>query len=304
MLPAPGAAIGEETAKPSAGLMPDSSHVFSPYLRWEEGFTRLESIGIADAEFIWVEDDNNSCNGSLPRWEGVINFRSAFFPTNVGGCFLVKAPLNRRHEVLRDNQAPVELYYSSFDGKLHLKGARHSYMNVDYNQDGVIDMAYRYEDRDGDGYQDRTRLDVNNDGTFDLVLDTPKAVIPWNGYADWDRLRALYQEHAPLQGRRSDALLPVLRSCVRKLRSQPDYVDAAEAYFKSGLASFGSGPAFGPRLVQSAITKRFYDEVARDRYFVHLQTLLPTAARAVALDHYGRGEDASLVTHLTTACGL
>jgi hypothetical protein len=297
-----GGNIGTETDRPWSGLV-DESHVFAPFLRWEEGRTRLSDIPITDVEFLWVEDDNNTCNGSRPRWEGVLNFVTPFFP-QVGGCNEVRVPLNRRHEIVRNNRAPVQLYFSTADGKLHLFNAGRAWLDVDYDQDGQIDMKYTYVDTNLDGFLDRMLVDVDNDNATELAirLDGPRTF--WNGFADWQALRTAYLTHASVQDVRSQSLTPLLKRCVRKLLNQPRYIDAAEKYFQDELVSFrGDLPHFGPRMRNSAQTQRFYREVGRDRYVATLASLLQGTERHETLRLYEIRDDAALVTFLTPMCG-
>ncbi len=123
----------------------------------------------------WDENDFNTDGEAFDgaafkdpqeRWEGVIAKGNDFFK-QIGGpsCGTV----NKRFEVDVESSTPIHVYYSKTDQRIHLFGANHAWLLVDYNFDRTPDMRYDYRDADGDGYLDTWALDLNVDGAPDEV---------------------------------------------------------------------------------------------------------------------------------------
>ena len=111
----------------------------------------------ARALLVWDENDHNvaSSDPGRERWEGILNSRYRDFPQEGGPpC----GRLNKRYELDRDFSGAMKLYYWQGDGRLHLHGAEHGTMEVDYDYDGRVDMVIEYEDTTGDGFFDRRTI--------------------------------------------------------------------------------------------------------------------------------------------------
>ena len=112
-------------------------------------------------QLVWDEDDYNysdnielsdNSENSLQRWEGVINFKYKDFP-QVGGPSV--RYLNKRVENKMNKDDKVELYWSSFDNRLHLYGAKEGQIKIDFNDDKVTDLTVNMNDSNSDGVFDQ-----------------------------------------------------------------------------------------------------------------------------------------------------
>nr|HPO14921.1 DUF4861 family protein [Candidatus Hydrogenedentota bacterium] len=108
--------------------------------------------------------DGNAFKDPQERWEGVITKGNDYFK-QIGGpsCGTV----NKRFEVDVESTTPIQVYYSQTDQRIHLFGANHAWLLVDYNFDRTPDLRYDYRDTDGNGYLDTWSLDLNMDGKPD-----------------------------------------------------------------------------------------------------------------------------------------
>jgi hypothetical protein len=139
-----------------------------PLLSWRNARRFGESANWGKVQLTWVENDNNvdarPDEDPHERWEGVIASGTEEFP-QVGGPPV--GPYNNRYEADLDNSGKMKLYYLPEDRRIHLSGADTSWLKVDYNYDGKLDMEFRYRDADHDGVIDTWEVDVNGDGVPD-----------------------------------------------------------------------------------------------------------------------------------------
>ena len=123
-------------------------------LTWDENDLNIDGEGFEGLAFKDPQE----------RWEGIITQKNEFFK-QIGGPSC--GPVNKRNEVDLESDTPIRVYYSDTDQRVHLFGANHAWLLVDYNFDREPDMRYDYHDSDGDGYLDRWTLDLNVDGKPD-----------------------------------------------------------------------------------------------------------------------------------------
>ncbi|HOH30844.1 MAG TPA: hypothetical protein PLC40_14290, partial [Candidatus Hydrogenedentes bacterium] len=127
----------------------------------------------ATYQLTWDENDLNidgedfeglSFKDPQERWEGIITQKNDYFK-QIGGPSC--GPVNKRYEVDLESNTPIHVYYCETDQRIHLFGANHAWLLVDYDYDREPDMRYDYYDTDEDGYVDTWRLDLDMDGDPD-----------------------------------------------------------------------------------------------------------------------------------------
>ncbi len=143
------------------------------FLSYKEAPHYALTLPWADCMLTWDENDFN-CDGEAfdgksfhdpqERWEGIIAKGNEYFK-QIGGPSC--GPVNKRYEVDQESTTPIHVYYSDTDQRVHLFGADHAWLLVDYDYDRIPDMRYDYHDTDGDGYLDTWSLDLNMDGKAD-----------------------------------------------------------------------------------------------------------------------------------------
>jgi len=244
-----------------------------PLLAWKYARKFGEHAPWGKVLLTWVENDNNvdSQPGGDPhqRWEGVISSGSEFFP-QIGGPPV--GPYNARYEVDTDNSGKMKLYYLPADRRLHLLGADQSWLKVDYNFDGKMDMEFRYRDTDGDGKIDTLEVDTDGDGRPDHTIHLPHGPAPLVAL-DYKPLVAFYNsvlDEALAQNQLViDAMKGVLRAAEPAFREDP-----VETYFQRDLVNYHHEFGIGERIRNSRGGTRYYQDLIRERYFVRLRTAL------------------------------
>lgn len=127
----------------------------------------------ADYQLCWDENDLNIDGDNLEngrfkdpeeRWEGVISKGNEFFQ-QIGGPSGGK--FNKRFEIAGKPRSGIRVYYSPTDQRIHLLGAEHAWMLIDFDYDNTPDTRYEYVDTNGDGYIDTWQIDTNMDSAPD-----------------------------------------------------------------------------------------------------------------------------------------
>ena len=252
-----------------------------PVLGWQHARSFGESAAWGRVLMAWVEDDNNV--DSRPdgdphsRWEGVIASATDQFP-QVGGPPV--GPFNVRYETDLDNSGHMQLYYAPVDHRIHLRGADEGWLRADYNHDGKVDFSIAYVDADKDGVIDTWKYDVDGDGTFDRTIHQsykPKAV-PL-------RYRQLSSEYKQIvaDANRDDADVTAAIKAVLQQHESAFSQDDAERYFDSDLQGYRAAEGIGRRIHDSAEGRRFYSEIARERYFARLLKVIAMTPRLMSV---------------------
>ncbi len=189
------------------------------------------------------------------RWEGVIASGNKYFP-RVGG----QGPaLNRRFELTLTPEAPLRLYYSPSDARVHLRGAPFGWLDADFDLDGKVDARYEWVDEDEDGYFDHRSIDPDADGTPDFVW-TMTGAKPIDIDGPPDRFlrdvrpalrQALVETNAFVD--EAIALMPQLRD------------DRVAVTFRDRLGDLGPATELGRYIQRSDAGRRYYLELLRDR---------------------------------------
>lgn len=132
------------------------------------------------------------------RWEGVIPGEVDGFPKIGGpGC----GRMGKRYELRRgrrigapvDPTGPVSLYVSGVDGRIHLRGAKIGWIEIDHDDDLVMDARLEMQDEDGDGFFETWHWDGDADGNLDdtyQAFDPLATPIPM----EWEAIAAVEEE--------------------------------------------------------------------------------------------------------------
>lgn len=231
------------------------------FVAWEHGREVAEWAPWNRALLCWDEDDNNvnPYGGERvhERWEGVIAHGSEHFPQEGGpSC----GPFNKRYEVDNDFSGGLRLYSSGIDRRIHLCGAEFGWLDADYNYDGKVDLRFRYEDTDGNGFFDTWRIDSDADGRWDWTATMPDEqvqMIPWN----YDEMHRLFADGLSAAQLEQERLLRILKERTGGQESD------VERYWREGLPGFYASEKVrnspeGQRFYRDLILARRAREVA------------------------------------------
>ncbi len=185
-------------------------------LTWDENDLNMDGEAFGDGHYKDTQE----------RWEGIIAKGNEFFKQIGGPSCGVN---NKRFEVATAANGPIRVYFSPADKRIHLFGTSHAWIQVDMDYDQTPDMRYELLDSDGDGYLDRTNIDVNNDGTFE------------DGWSATAKPRDLPYDYASVSG--------VMQPLLAKL---PAKLFALSARLREASAKLGAtGPDAAWRLLDS-----------------------------------------------------
>jgi hypothetical protein len=274
------------------------------YLHWKNAREWVKNAQWTSVALTWDEADNNIDMQSPnrfgegenhpgfrnERWEGVLNHPTETFPQSGGPS---AGPFNRRTEVDTDYNGRMELYWSSADRHIHLRGAETGIQRIDFDLDGKMDMEIRAGDRNRDGYFDTWEVDVNGDGVVD------------RSYGAADRMvREESLSHAPVpadlrafhvrERRRviddSVLLIGVMKDVLRKHESA-FREDEAEGFWRDRLHEWRPEIGAGAKMRASLDAERLYADVVRERYFDRILRLTgdETPLRRDLLRQFGQG---------------
>lgn len=287
-----------------------------PVLPWEKVRAQSKDAIWARTMFTWVEDGNNCDPADMDfnqRWEGVIATR-VLTPEQqaiedadkeVGSANDLKAPgkkrqkitgslytrdnsifprvgapecgeLNRRFELVETPTKPVSMYYSPVDQRIHIEGAARSWIKVDFDRDGKVDVVYEMDSNPA-GVIDRWRVDVNGDGTFDdswrAASNVKNETLPYV----WADMNERMKEVIPAVPRKLYAINAQIEKTLRKANPS-----AAADPLATLLGNSMRGPnipdKLARKLVQSDEGLRFWLDVLKDRRLVALRAKVKDAA--------------------------
>ena len=219
------------------------------YIRWKDGPHVAQSMSWNSNVFIWDEADNTANPNDLiqrlhERWEGVGGYR-------LPHC-------NFRREYDGDFSGGLKLYWSQVDQRIHLFGAEYGELFVDYDFDGDVDVAFRYEDTNDDGYFDRYRMDVEADGDFERDLKVPALEFE-NLPLDWQALTEIYVERLDEAILANEEVISAMKSLIKDQTPPP-----MERWFKDTM--WGTYHA-ADKLGTSKEAKRYYQDLTREYLF-------------------------------------
>jgi len=137
----------------------------APFVSYERTLDLVPNLTWIRRQLAWDELDHNVDQqnhvSDYERWEGVISAGNEYF-SQIGGPHCGK--LNIRYEVDIDQATGSRVYYHPVDGRIHLTGADYSWLEVDTNLDGIVDIRYDMKDSNSDGYIDFWSIDTDKDG--------------------------------------------------------------------------------------------------------------------------------------------
>jgi hypothetical protein len=252
-----------------------------PVLSWRNARRFGESANWAKVQLAWVENDNNvdSRPGGDPheRWEGVIASGTDNFP-QVGGPPV--GLYNTRYEADLDNSGKMKLYYLAADRRMHLAGADSSWLKVDYNNDGQMDMEFRYLDSNHDGVIDTWEMDVDGDGRTDRTahIANPLAQPAPSNYQSFT---AFYNRTIDESLSANQKLIDELKAVLQSVENEFQ-IDAVESYYTNELVNYRKQEGVGLKIRNSREATRYYQDLIRERYFYRLTRAL--AGRPGLLD--------------------
>lgn len=240
-----------------------------PVLSWAKTKEFAQQAKWGKAMLTWDEigsnTDENPAQDPHERWEGVLNAKSKHGDfEQVGGP--PSSPFNKRVEVSASPASPLVLYFDEVDQRFHLLGADYGYMDVDFNLDGEIDAAYTWKDEDGDGKLDVREIDVNGDGTVDIVQRLNPGE---ETYAlEFEVIPGVYKPAI------EDAIygnVMFISAAVPLFESLPEDVTEVMDFFRGPLSDYHPETGIGHRIRNTPVGERFYSTLVRDRLFVHLR---------------------------------
>lgn len=198
------------------------------------------------------------------RWEGVIAHSSKGFP-QIGGppC----STLNKRNEISLQPAAPMALYHHPADHRLHLRGARAGWLDVDFDFDGKVDARYTWLDENQDGVFDRRRLDLDADGGVDF--DWPMSR---DGLREVELdYRAIVEVYNPDLARVLTGSQAFIDAGKRLHSGKVSVSDPVEAFFLQRLEGWMPAAGLGAYMRKTPAGARFYVDLVRDRLLLALK---------------------------------
>lgn len=267
-----------------------------PFLKREHARTIARFSPWLRTMLTWDELNANTDPGDpYERWEGVIASGNQYFP-RVGGQ---GEWWNRRFEVDFSPTPPLRLYYSPSDGRVHLRGAKIGFMEVDFDLDGEVDARYEWVDRSGDGFFDLRVIDVDADGVQDfewpMSLPVPIEIDgPPHGFM---------RDTLPLLGRTLEGMNAFVDAAIAIM---PEVVDDPVArFFLDDLGGVGVETGLGEHVRRSDPGRRYYLELLRDRALVTLRRERPALLDWTRVEELCAAGDASGAARmLRRAAGL
>lgn len=264
----------------SVALPPEAGTTFThrsgdqagPFLAWDRTRDVVRAAAWERALLIWDENDHNTASPpERERWEGIINAPYRGFPQEGGPA---TPRFNKRFELDADFSGAMQLYFWAADGRLHLLGAEQGSLEVDYNYDGVTDLAFEYADTDADGrFDERTVTFPGTDLPGRRMHGLRRYTAP---DADGTQAAGAYECSyeaiaAPWQSAlvrwRTDAgeLLAALAQVAGELGVRP-HTAPMDFYATATPADF----PFIERLRASKESRRYYQDVTIELCFAHL----------------------------------
>jgi len=254
-----------------------------PVLDWKNTKAFAKQAAWGSAMLTWDEINSNTdrdiATDPNERWEGVLNHASKFddFP-QVGGppC----SPFNNRVEVSHAPASPLRLYFDTADQRFHLLGAEYGYLDVDFNLDGEVDAAYAWKDESGDGVLDLRTVDVNNNGTVDIVQRLHGNTREFD--LEFEDISLVFPQvvREVLEGSQLfvDAAVAVLGGTPEDVREVIDF-------YRDALPDYHREREVGLRIQGTPAGARFYLELARDRLYMHLRAAMGEDAAWAGVEH-------------------
>ena len=269
-----------------------SGEVAGPFLSWERTRDVVRAADWDRALLIWDENDHNTAHPpDRERWEGIINPAYRGVPQEGGPP---TPRLNKRFELDADFSGRMQLYWWSADGRLHLLGAEQGSLEVDYNYDGVVDLAIEYADTSGDGRFDYRTITFPASGLPPVEIRGPRRHAPpgYEGPADagvfpcsYEALAESWQTALPIWIAQAGELLEALGQAAERLGLTP-YTAPMDFYHHATPEQF----RFIERHRASREALRYYQDVTIELAFAHL---LADAERA--------GVEGAVLQRLTSA---
>jgi hypothetical protein len=237
-----------------------------PLLPWNKTKEFGQQAKWGKAMLTW--DEINSSTDEKPeqdpheRWEGILNPKSKHGDfEQVGGP--PSSQFNKRVEVTAKPASPLALYFDEVDQRLHLLGAEYGYMDIDFNLDGTADAAETWKDLDGDGKLDVREMDVNADGTVEIVQ--PLKAGKQTYALEFEALPGVYKPAIQKALKEGQAFIDTATAALGTI---PTDAQAIIDYFSGPLADYHPETEIGQRIRNTPAGARFYVELLRDRLFV------------------------------------
>ena len=249
-----------------------------PFLRFDAAQIMLPAVIWDKLLLTWDEIDDNvegvDYADRNERWEGVV-------PMSLEGFDIIgpgphSGPFNKRFELASQTGKPASAYFHPADHRIHLSGAKKSWLDVDANYDRVADLKYVCSDSDGDGSIDTWSIDVNADGKEDDTWKSTAAVKPVNWA--WPDIFAVQSAELATLPAVLYALTQRLEQAITAKGADPSAAGAAAALVRNGLRAENIDPAISAKLIASPESLRYYLDIAKDLYLVQLKTLHDNAA--------------------------
>lgn len=225
----------------------------------------------------WDEnDDNVDGDGKADRnerWEGIIAKGAEGFP-QVGGPSC--GAFNKRYELDPQSTTPIRVYFRPADHRIHLFGAKKSWIDVDANNDDQPDMRYDMTDSNNDGIVDTWAIDVDCDGKADDTWQAADAAIVDLGW-NWGDVNATHAAALAADAPLLFALSQRLEQALAAKGTDPA-TDPVVQLVRSGFASPAFDDARRRKYMSSEETRVYYFGLIRDRMIAALKKAHDNAA--------------------------